>query len=205
MKLRIRWVPFLVTAVVTPLALGACGSSTSTGTKPSSTSRSSSTSTTTTTTSEPCTFAGSTGRFEQPSTAAETFLLTDVEVVGGACTDTITFTFKTANPVGPPPYVIEPASPPFAQAGSGAPISVPGTKFLRVKFQPSWVADLQTGVDTYTGPHRIEPTGTVVTRGVVLYDAFEGVVGWVVGLDSSGAYRVTSAASPPSVTITVGK
>lgn len=136
---------------------------------------------------------------------AETFLLTDVTVATQECTDTLTFTFKTASPAGPPPYVIEPASPPFAQAASGEAFTVPGTTFLRVKFQPSWIADLSTGAATYTGPHRIEPTGTVVTRGVVLYDAFEGVVGWIVGLDGTGQYKVTSSDSPPSVTITLGR
>jgi hypothetical protein len=45
----------------------------------------------------------------------------------------------------------------------------------------------------------------VVTRAVVLSDAFEGVVSWIIGLDGSGQYTVTSSASPPSVTLTVGR
>jgi len=128
-----------------------------------------------------------------------------VKVTGGSCSDTITFSFRAAPGAGAPPYVIESASPPFAQAGSGEPITVPGRAFLRIKFQPAWTADVQTGVSTYTGPRRIEPTGAAVTRGLVLFDSFEGVVGWIVGLDSSGAYTVTSSASPPRVTVTVGK
>ena len=132
------------------------------------------------------------------------FLLTDVTVAPQECTDTVTFTF-TASPGGSPKFVIEPASPPFAQSGSGEAFTVPGTAFLRVRFQPAWIADPKTGGVTYAGPHRIEPTGTVVTRGVVLYDAFEGVVGWIVGLDGTGRYKVTSSDSPPSVTITVGR
>jgi len=104
-----------------------------------------------------------------------------------------------------PPYVIEPAAPPFAAAASGAPIEVPGTTFLRVRFSPAWTADVDTAAPTYTGPDRIDVTGGAAVRAVALYDAYEGVVGWIVGIDGSGRYRVTTATAPPSVTITVVK
>jgi hypothetical protein len=133
------------------------------------------------------------------------FLLRSVNVTPGACTDTITFGFSSATGAGPPPYEIELVSPPFAQAGSGEPINLPGRTFLKVKFSPAWTADVQTGVATYTGPRRIDPTGTAVTRALVLSDASEGVVTWLVGMDGSGRYRVTSAATPASVTVTVGR
>lgn len=155
--------------------------------------------------SAPCSAGGTTGRSEAPATAPATFLLTDVRVTAGDCTDAITFTFGTTTPAGAPPYVIEPASPPFAQAASGQAIALAGTRFLRVKFQPSWTADLDTGQLTYTGSRDIEVTGAAATRAVVLYDAYEGVVGWYVGLDGSGRYTVTTTSAPPSVTITVGR
>ena len=158
-----------------------------------------------TVTTAPCAFDGTTGRSEAPATAPGTYLLTDVRVTAGACTDSITFTFGATTPAGAPPYVVEPASPPFAQAASGQAIALPGSTFLRVKFQPSWTADLDTGVLTYTGSRDIAVTGAAATRAVVLYDTYEGVVGWLVGLDGSGKYTVTTATSPPSLTITVGK
>lgn len=199
----------VVTTVL--VAVAACGSSKATSSS-SSTSRRSSTTTSTTAappasttpTTAPCAFTGTTGPSQGP--AAGTFLLTDVSVVRSGCTDTITFTFRDTPGAGPPPYVIEPVSPPFAQAGSGAPIAVPGSKFLKVKFQPAWILDPEAADAplTYTGPHAITPAGTAVTRGVVLFDAYEAVVGWIVGLDSAGAYTVSATASPPKVTITVG-
>ena len=159
----------------------------------------------TTVTTTPCSFHGTNGRSEAPATEPGTFLLTDVQVTAGACTDSITFTFRSTTPAGAPPYVVEPASPPFTQAASGQAIVMPGSRFLRVRFQPSWTADLDTGMLTYTGPRDIRVTGAAATRAVVLYDAYEGYVGWLVGLDGSGEYSVTTATSPPSLTVTVGK
>lgn len=213
--MRRRW-RIGAAAIVVVLVVAACGSSggskavTSTTsrrttTASSSTTTSTSTSTTTTSTTAPCSFSGTTLRSEQTATVAETFLLRSVRITPGACTDTITFGFSSAAGAGPPPYAIELVSPPFAQAGSGAPISLPGRTFLKVKFSPAWTADLQTGAATYTGPQRLEPKGAAVTRAVVLSDAFEGVVTWLMGMDGPGRYRVTSSASPASVTVTVGR
>jgi hypothetical protein len=128
-----------------------------------------------------------------------------VLVTGGECADSITFTFRPTTPAGVPPYVVEPVDPPFAMAGSGAPVDVPGTRFLRVRFTPAWTADVDTAVPTYTGPDRIDVTGAAATRAVVLFDSYEGVVGWLVGLDGSGRYTVTTSTAPPSLTITVAK
>lgn len=82
-----------------------------------------------------------------------------------------------------------------------------GSRFLRVRFQPAYTADLNvaTAPATYTGPHRFDPTTARTVRSVVLYDASEGVVGWIIGLDGSGRYTVTTTASPPSLTVRVSR
>ena len=84
----------------------------------------------------------------------------------GRCTDSITFAFGATAPAGAPPYVVEPASPPFALAASGQAIALPGSTFLRVKFKPSSTADLDTGAPTYTGSREIAVTGAAATRAV---------------------------------------
>jgi hypothetical protein len=109
--------------------------------------------------------------------------------------------------VAAPPYAIEPAQPPFAHAASGAPITVPGTKFLRLMIHPAWTLDpFAPGVPaTYTGPKEFSPTGTNAVRGLALFDDYEAHVGWFIGLDGSGRYTVETSTAPPSITITIGR
>lgn len=208
------------TVLALVVLLGACGSSgggskagSSSTTRRTTTTTATTPSTTTTappstrppSTTAPCSFTGTTTTSQQTATVAGNFRLRSVNVAPGACTDTVTFGFASAAGAGAPPYEISLVSPPFAQAASGEPITLPGRTFLKVRFSPAWTYDVQSGAAVYSGPNRIEPTGTAVTRALVMSDASEGVVTWLVGMDGSGAYRVSSAASPASVTVTVGR
>ena len=97
---------------------------------------------------------------------------------------------------------IDYADGPFMNT-AGTPVKPPGTAYLRVRFHPAWIVDVNApnAPLTYTGPHVITPTGTHVVRGLALYDSFEAMVGWIIGLD--GTHPIEVDAGPGKVTITV--
>lgn len=130
-------------------------------------------------------------------------LLSSVTTSSTECTDSITFTFLP-NAAPRPSYVIEYVDGPFTDS-AGREIKPPGTSYLKVRFQPAWIADLNQPAAplTYTGPRVITPVGSSVVRGLALYDASEAVVGWVVGVD--GTHPFTVEASPSNVVITVSR
>ena len=171
-----------------------------------STSTSSSTSTTTvtsttTTTTAPCNFTGTTAP-QQNALASETQYLTDVTAVPNGCVDVLTFTFRGSAAVEPS-YQIAYEPGPFTNT-AGQEVRPAGTAFLKIRFEPAWIADLgqESAPKTYTGPTEITPTGTHVVRGLALYDANEGVVGWVAGIDGQRPFRVEPSAG--HVVITIG-
>ena len=104
-----------------------------------------------------------------------------------------------------PGYRVEYAAPPFAEDGSGDPISVQGKAFVAVRMEPASGFDLNTGQGelVYKGPKRIEgaTAGTSVVRELVRTGDFEAVLGWVIGLDEKVDFRVTTAASPPRLIV----
>ncbi len=121
---------------------------------------------------------------------------------GDGCIDTITFTFRpSASPA--PSYRIEYAPGPFYNS-AGDVIDPGGAAFLRVRFAPAWIVDLNQvpAPLTYTGPRTITTAGTKTVQGVMLYDASEAVVGWVVGLDAQHPFTV--AASVGRVVLKLG-
>jgi hypothetical protein len=156
---------------------------------------------TTATTLDPsCHFVGATSE-QRNGLVAQDQLLSGVATTSDLCTDQVTFTFlPSAAPA--PSYVIDYADGPFTDS-AGTPVKPPGTTYLRVRFQPAWIADLNApnAPLTYTGPRVITPTGTHVIRGLALYDASEAVVGWIVGLD--GTHPIEVDGSPGRVTLTV--
>lgn len=129
-------------------------------------------------------------------------LLTDVTTGTDGCIDTVTFTFRP-NPAPAPSYQIEYAEGPF-QNSAGETMTPAGAVFLRVRFQPAWIADLsvESAPATYTGPRVITPTGLKSVRGLALFDASEAVVGWAIGLDEQRPYSVE--ASSAKVVVTIG-
>jgi hypothetical protein len=129
-------------------------------------------------------------------------LLTDVTTASDGCVDTITFTFRP-NAAPAPSYQIDYADPPFLDT-AGRDMTPTGAAFLRIRFQPAWIADLsqESAPTTYSGPRVITPAGMKSVKGLALYDAFEAVVGWAVGLDARHPFSVE--ASPAKVVVRIG-
>lgn len=200
-----RRISMLLLALVLVAGAVACGKDEK-KTAASSTTKASTTSTTTSTTTVPCNFAGTVAPQRRNSSTPTTFLLTNVTIAASGCIDTVTFDFTPDGPASEPPYQLEYKDPPFAQSGSGEPVTVPGTAFLVIRFQPAWIADItrEGAPPSYTGPHEITATGTSFVKGMALYDAYEAVVGWVIGLDGQHPVRVDETASPPRLVINVG-
>ncbi len=156
---------------------------------------------TTVTTRDPaCHFVGATSEQRNGLTTENQFL-TAVDTTSDACTDRVTFRFRPSTAPAPS-YVIDYADGPFMNT-AGTPVKPPGTAYLRVRFHPAWIVDVNApnAPLTYSGPHVIAPTGTHVVRGLALYDSFEAVVGWIIGLD--GTHPIEVDAGPGKVTITV--
>lgn len=130
--------------------------------------------------------------------------LTKVAVEPGSGVDTIVFTFgpSTGIPSGTDPTSeLKPTSPPFSMAGSGAPVTVAGHRFIAVTFRGMAIADAQ-GNPSYTGPADIKPSALAV-RELRLVDDFEGIVTWIVGVEGPGCVTVTRLTSPARVVVAV--
>lgn len=218
----------LVPLVVGALAAGgsACGSDDSSGGGASTTVSSAATSDETTTTTSPATTtpAAATTTAESTTTTVPCegtggvtddvtspmpsgmMLLTDLHAAPlEACVDSVALTFRPDVDEAPG-FTLGYEDGPFSEAGSGAPIEVRGNAFLVLRLEPAAIADLsiESVPLTYEGPRDFEPEGTIHVVQVRLYDAFEGVVGWVIGLDSQQPFTVETGTSPPSITIAIG-
>ena len=145
--------------------------------------------TTTPETTAPCpTLEGGTQETTEVPSANGNGLLTDVAITTGDCTDTVSFTF-TATGDGPG-YSIEYQSGPITQDGSGETIDVEGSAFLAIRFAPAYGFNFDTGQPTYNGPDTLTSPGAFFVEEVTKTGDFEGVVGWVIGLDQQRAYAV---------------
>jgi hypothetical protein len=124
-------------------------------------------------------------------TVANAALLRAVKVDGSRCADRVLFDFTTkANT--PPKCTIAYDQPPFTMDASGEPVTVAGSAFVRVRCEPAYGYDFESGQTTYTGPKRITATGTQHVREVVETGDFEGVLNWVIGLDAQRPFSVST-------------
>ena len=191
------------------LVLGACGgskaavstsTSTTVGASTSVSTVSAGPSTTTTTvelptTSLPCQpLPIPTTPVTSPTTAASS-LLTAVTELGDHCVDHVIFDF-TAKGTDPPGYTVTYGKAPFVGAGSGAPIAVAGNAFVVVKVQPGYGFDYETGTPSYTGPKSVPVSNTNHVKAIVETGDFEGVLTWVIGLDSKRSFSVQATGTP---------
>lgn len=126
--------------------------------------------------------------------------LTQVVAASAAGLDTLTFQFTPGgdNP-GTPFGDITVAKPPFTEGASGLPMTVEGDHFLQVRFDKMDIVDAQ-GNEIYKGSRDLKPAAPAL-RQAIEFDAFEGVVGWYVGL--AGPTCVTVASDPAALTITL--
>jgi hypothetical protein len=136
----------------------------------------------------------------------KTMLLTDVKADSEPCADRVAFTFEPADEqLG---YRVEyvPAEQAQTEDGSGRHIDVAGKVFLVVRFEPASTADL-SGENlrvTYNGPRTMMPTGMKYVRQVTKIGDFEAVLAWTIGLSGKRPFKVTSAGSPPHLTVEIG-
>jgi hypothetical protein len=120
--------------------------------------------------------------------------LTKVDEQGDRCVDHVIFSF-TSTQSGPPAYTITYGTPPFVQDGSGKPVSVKGNAFIVVKVQPGYGFDFVANKPTYTGSKSIMPTANHV-QSIVETGDFEGVLTWVIGMDSKRPFSVEATGKP---------
>jgi hypothetical protein len=116
---------------------------------------------------------------------------TQVQVIPGGTADGLRFIFGNSSlpgPATPPMGSIAVATPPYTQAGSGAPIDVKGQHVLQLRFDGMSVQN-DVGQPTYVGPDELQPNLPAI-KDAVLYDASEGVIGWYIGYDGRGCPTV---------------
>jgi len=122
-------------------------------------------------------------------------LLTKVSEQGDNCVDHVAFDFVPQG-TGLPGYTITYSDGPFTADGSGAPVEVPGNAFVTVRISPGYGYDFVNGKPTYTGPKSITVTNANHVQSIVQTGDFEGVLNWVIGLDSKRPFSVEATATP---------
>ena len=200
-----RSLPAIV--VVLALAVAACGSSDAkVGAGDETTTTAAETTTTaaevTTTTASGTAPAGAADYLDKsgPAVGTDVALLTAVRVARNDGFDRIVFEFQGANL---PKWSVGYAPGPFSADPSGEPLTVTGTDFLRVLMQGGSGVDLDTGTQTYTGPSTVPGNGAVHVTEVVREGDFEAQLSWIVGVDASQKFTVTTLTSPSRLVIDV--
>ena len=122
-------------------------------------------------------------------------LLTKVSELGDKCVDHVVFDF-VAKGTDLPGYTITYANAPFTADGSGAPVDVPGSAFVKVRIAPGYGYDFVNGKPTYTESKSIAVSNANHVKSIVQTGDFEGVLNWVIGLDSKRPFSVEATATP---------
>jgi hypothetical protein len=89
---------------------------------------------------------------------------------------------------------------------SGKEVAVAGSAALVVKMEQASGVDLSGPAmkQTYTGPARLQPSGTQQVQELARVEDFEGVLTWVLGVKSEAPFRVSVVSAPPRLVIDVG-
>ena len=185
----------LALIVVLAFALAGCGSGSSDNEAASST---------TTATSPPsmqtvpdCMPSPNASTSPQKSSDAnrETMYLTNVTTGADQCTGKVVFGFEEQAPGPGFDVSYQPADTAKIEDGSGNLIDIDGDAFLVVKLNPAMTAkiDGEQVNKTYTGPRRLPGTDPITE--VVKTGDFEGVVTWVIGLDSKRSFTTNASDS----------
>ena len=163
-------------------------------------------SSTTASSTAPCTFAGATDAAKGGG-EAPTRLLTDVRVGAHGCYERVTFEFKPqqGETDGPIAWKAAYEPGPITEDGSGRPVKMKGAAFLVVTMSASGADLSQEGAPaTYTGPASIEAADSTRIQQVRRTGDFEGVLTWVIGLDTKRPFHVTMETNPARVIVDVG-
>lgn len=200
-----RAVPALALALL--LATTACSQDDKTGserpkpTRHTTSTRPTSGSTTTTT----CVLTGGTTEPRQVE-ASVAMLLTGLRVAKHGCSDRVVYEMRLQErESGQLGYSLRYESAPFAEDGSGEVVNVKGEAHLVVQITGSGV-DLskENAPQTYTGPTTIDPVGLAHIRQLRRIGDFEGVITWVIGMDSKRPYTVKVLHGPTRLVIDIG-
>jgi len=126
--------------------------------------------------------------------------LTNLALAPGSAGDLLGFTLA-ASPGSPvrPRLTVNAVEPPFTYGGSGLPFDVAGAHHIRVRFEGMTHVDEDFKV-VYVGPNDLAGSGGPVAQ-VVLEEAFEGYVTFIVGYDGDGC--VALQVTPSLVTIAI--
>lgn len=81
----------------------------------------------------------------------------------------------------------------------------PETRFSSLRLSPASGVDLSgdEAEQSYTGPLRVDPDGTVVVTEVVRIGDFENQRAWVVGLEEQAPFAVTMLEDPLRLVVDV--
>jgi hypothetical protein len=110
------------------------------------------------------------------------------------CTDTITFRFRSGAPE-PPGFRVSYEPGPFAEDGSGKPVSVAGSAFIVVRMEPATGFDFVANQEAYTGPARFTVPGAFV-REMARTGDFESVTTWLIGVREQVPFTVNATGAP---------
>ena len=182
-------------------------SSNTTTTAPASSASTASTAVAASSSTVPCTFTGGGDAARTGVAAGGTLLLTDVRVAGQGCFDRVVLEFRPQQGTeGTPGYKVEYRNPPFSEDASGKPVTVKGNAFIAVRVEPAAGADLShNGEATYTGPASVRPpAGVLHVQEVRRTGDFEGVITWIIGLDTRRPFRTSVLLAPIRLLVEIG-
>jgi hypothetical protein len=120
--------------------------------------------------------------------ASDTLVDATLERTASGARLVFTFGARPPDAVAQPTIAIVFDEPPFSMAGSGAPVSVQGQRFLKVRMG-GMVVSHPNGSPVYEGQSNLRLAGATIPQ-AVLVDDFEGVVSWIVGLNGPGCPTV---------------
>jgi len=126
----------------------------------------------------------------------------DLVVSSTPTQDLVTFLFAPPSiptPAGGPRGTLDAAKPPLSFSGSGQEFQLLGEHAVQVRFTGMVLAD-ESGEPTYRGPRDVKPNLPAL-REAILFDAFEGVVGWDIGYDGPGCVMLSRDGNNVTVAI----
>ena len=120
------------------------------------------------------------------------------------CVDAVFFTFRGVDGAKPG-WRTDWVEPPFVEDPSGRTLPIKGAAFLRLRISPAYGYDFESGEQTYTGAARVEPPPGGRVQEVVRTGDFEGVLSFVIGLDSKRPFAVqTEGGKEAELTLVFG-
>ncbi|HET9730716.1 MAG TPA: hypothetical protein VFR41_14900 [Acidimicrobiia bacterium] len=128
-------------------------------------------------------------------------LLTAITVFNFGCFDRVAFGFRAARATHAD-CAARSSNGPFVNDASGAPVAVQGEAFIVVRCSPASAFDFANGVATFSR-NRISVSGTNHVTEVVKLGDNEGVLSWVIGLDTTRPFNIVNVDRRAPITFVV--